>query len=122
MNEIQLLNTKLVREIQEFDEDELWQLFYEKMDTVQKLRRKWEGSTFLYICLSNEFWLFRQRFLEEVETNRETLNYNLALDFCFEGERLKLGYYAVSGLYDDPNSCDVLKSDELMPYIDDESD
>lgn len=120
---LRLLNTKLVSEIQAMSDDELWQFLLSRLDEINAIGDKFKFKTWLFICLNKSFDLFKKRFWEEmeyVETGND-LFYTLILDFAFEGEKLKLDYYGIGGFYDNPESCNIPKSDEVMPEMSEDS-
>jgi hypothetical protein len=123
-DKLQLLNTRLAREIIAMSDDELWQFLLSRMDEIEEKRLAHTGSTYLYYCLITGVDYMKQRYYEDVEYDfgRNELNYSFILDFCFEGERLKLGYYATGGFYDNGASCDARKSAEIMPPLEEDSD
>lgn len=127
-DKLQLLNTRLLKEIPLMSDEDLWLFVLKNMDRCRELGRNFRGSgdsgsTYLYICLDYSFPFFRKRFFGELEyqCSREELDYAFILDFCFEGERLKLDYYGTGGFYDYGDSCDVVKSIDLMPPIEEDS-
>jgi hypothetical protein len=123
-DKLQLLNTRLLKEIVLMSDEDLWLFVLKNMERAEELRRTHEGSTYLYLCLYNSFPYFRKRFFGELEYDfsRNELDYAFILDFCFEGERLKLDYYGIGGFYDYGDSCDVINSIEIMPPLEDDSD
>jgi hypothetical protein len=123
-DKIQLLNTRLAGEIIAMSNEELWQFLLSRMDKIEEIQLTHKGSTYLYYCLNKGVEYMKQRYFEDVEYDfgRNELNYSFILDFCFEGDRLKLDYYAIGGFYDNGASCDVRKSAEIMPQIEEDSD
>lgn len=120
---LQLLNFKLVREIQTMSNEELWDFLVSRLEQIKEMNKNHKGKSWLFLCLNNSFEWFKERYFQEVEDDydRDDLNYTLILDFCFEGEKLKLDYYGVGGFYDNPASCDAKKADDVMPETDEES-
>ena len=122
-DKIQLLNTRLLKELQTMSDEDLWLFVLSNMDKCREFQRSYRGTTYLYLCLENSFPYFRKRFFGELEDeySYNELVYSFILDFCFEGERLKLDYYGIGGFYDYGDSCDVTNSIEIMPPIEEES-
>ncbi len=121
---LQLLNTKIAKDIVAMSNDELWEFLLSRLDEIKAVGDNYKFATWLFICLDMGFDLFRKRFLETVEDeyDRNDLNYTLLLDFALEGEKIKLDYFAISGFYDNPDSCDLPTSDDVMPELDEDSD
>lgn len=123
-DKIQLLNTKLLKELQSMSDEDLWLFVLKNMDKCREFQRSYKGTTYLYLCLEYSFPYFRKRFFGalEDEYSYNELVYSFILDFCFEGERLDLDYYGTGGFYDYGDSCDVTNSTEIMPPLEEESD
>jgi hypothetical protein len=64
----------------------------------------------------------RKMFLEEFEYEPDGLQMTLVNDFCFTGEPINLGFYAISGFLDHGSSCDVVKYVSFMPEAEEETE
>ena len=120
---MRLFNRSLAARLPEMDDDQLWNLVTENAGRVEKFfdASQYPASGFLY------GWAYgiertRELFLDAINEYREGVVFSLALDFCFEGEKINLDYWARCGYLDDDASCDPVTSDDVMPPVDEESE
>lgn len=120
-DQLQLFNRGLFERLPGMNDEELWEFVQSKAE-LAKERGMMKIATAVFHAYYYSAKRFRKFFLEEIEEYREGVIFTLILDFCFEGEKIDLDYWARCGHLDSADSCDVLISDEIMPPIDEESD
>ena len=124
---LRLFNAALVKQIVSMNDEELWNFLLENEERLKFLTdfqnkskpRLTTGAIFAY---PHGIEHFRKHFLSEIEEYREGVIFTLVNDFCFNDERVSLGYYAQGGYLDNADSCDVKNSDEIMPPVDKNSE
>lgn len=118
-----LFNTKLVKTIASMNDDELWDFALDKTEQISRNREAGKSpATVFFFALPVGMEHFRKFFLECIDDYREGVVFTLVMDFCFEGEKIKLDYWARCGFLDNGDSCDVQTSDEILPPVDEDSD
>jgi hypothetical protein len=120
---LRLFNVKLVEIITSMSDDELWSFALEKAEQVKQNQAAGKyPSTGFFFALPHGMEHFRKVFLREVDDYREGVVFTLVIDFCFEGEEIKMDYWARGGFLDHADSCNVRTSDEIMPPVDEDSE
>ena len=109
-----MINTSLVSQMLVMDRDELWSLAAAHLAEPRPDKR-YETVYFNGVeTLSIE--KIRDIFFYLHDRDRDDAVYHLIEDFCFEGERVALDYYARCGYLDSGASCYAKTSDELIPF------
>lgn len=120
---LKIFNCELAVALQRMNDDELWSFIQSQEERVKEFlegkRRLQTGVFFAY--KGGEEW-YRKHFLNRIEECREAVIYTLILDCCLGDEEIELGYQAISGFLDAPESCAVKTSDEIMPELPDPDD
>ncbi|HEX9961864.1 MAG TPA: hypothetical protein VGB00_13075 [Pyrinomonadaceae bacterium] len=120
---LRLFNTKLVETIASMSDDELWNFV---LDNVERAKQYREDGVYLasgfYYGLPGGMEHFRKCFLRAFNDYREGVVFSLVMDFCFEGKKLNLDYWARCGFLDSADSCDVKTCDEVLPPVDEDSE
>lgn len=111
--------------------DEIWKFLLEKesfikdvVDDFRNQTRKFKHSIRYYPILAYPHGIdnFRKHVFSNLEEDRDGSVYTLILDFCFAHEKVRLGYYARGGFYDNAASCNVKFADDVMPPCDDDTE
>lgn len=116
---LKTFNCRLAADLQKMDDDELWSFILSKEAVVKEFqdnKRRLKTAVF-YAYGGGPEW-YRKHFLRLIEEYRVGVVYTLILDFCLGDEEVELGYWAYSGFLDDPSSCAVKTSKEIMPNLD----
>ncbi|HRI02642.1 MAG TPA: hypothetical protein PLL77_02765 [Pyrinomonadaceae bacterium] len=114
---LQIINTGLISKMLLMDRDELWSLAETRLKGPKPERRY---ETIYFNGVENRgIEKTRDVFFYLFDQDREDAVYHLILDFCFEGERVPLDYYARCGYLDSGASCFSKTSDELIPFDND---
>lgn len=121
---LRLFNTKFVEPLVSMSDDELWNFL---LGSEEKLKQYFgetgkhpkTGALYAY---QHGIEHFRKHFLSEIEEYREGVIFTLVVDFCFEGEPVRLDYWARCGYLDSADSCGVKTSDDVMPPVDPDSE
>lgn len=104
--------------------EELWEFLISNGERIEQIvAEKTYHVTFILHSYKEGLQEFQRVFgIFTDEYSREETLYTLILDFCLEGEKIELDYYAVSGFLDDATSCDALKAEDIMPDPDEEEE
>jgi hypothetical protein len=112
---LQLFNLKLCRQIRSLKEpDEFWNFAVERLDTIKNFER---CDTEAFYALGRGMEQLEKSFRREVETDEEFVQQTLINDFCFEGEAVRLDYYARCGYLDSADSCRVENSGDVQTFV-----
>lgn len=119
-------NETLRSKLMAMSDDEIWEFLLENepiiKDRIDNLRNHTQkyNSIRYYPLLAYPHGLehFRKHVFSNLEEDRDGSVYTLILDFCFAYEKVRLGYYARGGFYDNPASCMVKPADDVMPPCD----
>lgn len=120
---LRLFNTKLVKTITSMDDDEMWNFILEREEQIKQMQypHGHPACGFFY-AYPHGMEHFRKQFLKHIDDYREGVVFSMVIDFCFEGEKIKMDYWARCGFLDSADSCDVKTCDEIMPPIDEDSE
>jgi hypothetical protein len=116
---IQVFDLELAKSILDLSEDEMWEFLLGRVDQIKEMEHHQTG---IFYALPYGIEHFRKMFLEEFEYEPDGLQMTLVNDFCFIGEPIDLGFFAISGFLDHANSCDVVKYGSFMPEADEETE
>jgi hypothetical protein len=120
---LRLFNVKLIDTIRSLNDDELWNFLLEREDRIKQLQYPGGSpATGFFYAYPHGMEHFRKHFLMHIGGYREGVVFSLVVDFCFEGEPVKMDYWARCGFLDSADSCDVKTSDEIMPPVDEDSE
>lgn len=121
---LSLFNEKLSRSIKAMSDEELWEFLISNGERIKQI----VDEKTHHVSITLHFYKQGLQEFERVfrnltdEYSREETIYTLILDFCLEGEKIELDYYAVSGFLDDAASCDAVKAEDIMPDPDEEDE
>jgi len=104
-------------------DDEIWEFLLEKEPLIKQMtdHENLDRQYKFYIRFSPLYAYphgiehFRKHVFSNLEEDRDGSVYTLILDFCFAHEKVRLGYYARGGFYDNPKSCNVKTLQDVMP-------
>lgn len=113
------LRSKLIT----LSDDEIWEFLLEKEPLIKTITDRdnpdplYKYSIRYYPLYAYPHGIehFRKHVFKALEEDRDGSIYTLILDFCFAHEKVKLGYYARGGFYDNPASCNVKTLQDVMP-------
>ena len=120
---LKIFNRELAADLKKMDDEEIWSFIQSREQMIKEgleSKRRFKSGVF-YAYNGGQEW-FREHFLDRMEECREGVIYTLILDCCLGDEEIELGYWAISGFLDAPDSCAVKTSDEIMPELPDPDD
>jgi hypothetical protein len=116
---LQLFDLELAKSILDLSEDEMWEFLLGRLEQIKEMKSHQTG---IFYALPYGIEHFRKMFLEEFEYEPDGLQMTLVNDFCFIGEPINLGFYAISGFLDHGSSCDLVRYDSFMPEAEEETE